>query len=134
MVVFPLRITHCTLHSRRGFTLLEMMLALALFAAGTVAVVELLQRAQAGVGDGESVLIAAHLASRRLEELRNTAYASLANETKASIASPSGYSRFSRAVTVTTPYTNLKQLVVTVYWTATGGETNVSLRTYRSGV
>ena len=126
--------THNTLHRARGFTLLEMMLALALFATGTVAVVELLQRAHAGVGDGESVLIATHLASRRLEELRNTAYASLADETKASIGSPSGYSRFSREVAVTTPYTNLEQVVVTVYWTATGGETNVSLRTYRSGV
>ena len=132
--VVTLHITQFTLHRTRGFTLLEMMLALALFAAGTIAVIELLQRAHAGVGDGESVLIATHLATRRLEELRNTTYASLTSETKASVSSPSGYSRFSREVTVTTPYTNLKQAVVTVYWTATGGETNVSLRTYRSGV
>ena len=119
---------------RRGFTLLETMLALALFAVGTVALMELLQRAHAGIADGESILIASHLGQRRLEELRNTAYSSLTNESKASVSSPSGYSRFSRQVTVTTPYTNLKQIVVTVYWTGPGGETNVSLQTYRSNI
>ena len=121
-------------HHSHGFTLLEMMLALALFAAGTVAVMDLLHRAQAGTTDGENVLIAMQLAQRRLEELRNISYGSLANEAKASITSPSGFTRFSREVTVTTPFTNLKQVVVTVYWTGIGGETNVVLPTYRSGV
>ncbi len=117
---------------RRGFTLLELMLAISVMAVGTIGIVEVFQRAQSGVTDGENGLIALHLAQRRLEELRNTSYASLANEAKASVASPSGYSRFSRQVTVTTPYTNLKQIVVTVYWNVPGGETNVSLQTYRS--
>ena len=111
-----------------------MMLALALFAAGTIGVMDLLHRAQAGANDGENVLIATQLAQRRLEELRNTAYSSLASESKASIGSPTGYSQFSREVTVTTPYTNLTQVVVTIYWTGPGGETNVSLQAYRSNV
>ena len=123
-----------TASTKAGFTLLEMILALVLFATGTVAAMDLFQRAQAGQTDGENVLIATHLAQRRLEELRNTTYGSLANEAKASVSSPSGFSRFSREVAVTTPYTNLKQVVVTVYWNAPGGETNVSVRTYRSGV
>ena len=126
--------TRNTFHKVGGFTLLEVMLALVLFAACTVSLVEVMQHAQAGTGDGESTLIATHLAQRRLEELRNTSYASLANEAKASVSSPSGYTRFSREVTVTTPYTNLKQIVVTVYWTSAGGETSVSLQTYRSNV
>ena len=117
-----------------GFTLLEMMLSLVLFATGTLAVHELMHRAQAGATDGENVLLATHLGQRRLEELRLTAYAGIANEAKASVSSPSGYSRFSRQVAVTTPYTNLKQIVVTVYWNVPGGETSISLRTYRSGV
>lgn len=126
---------HLRRHQRESaFTLLEVMLALALFAASTVSIVEVMQRAQAGTGAGESVLIATHLAQRRLEELRNTAYGSLTDESKASVSSPSGYTRFSREVTVTTPYTNLKQIVVTVYWTSAGGETSISLRTYRSNV
>ena len=116
----------------RGFTLLEALLALVLFAVGMVAGVELLQRSQAATAEGESVLTATALAQRRLEELRNVAYGGLANEAKASVSSPTGYSRFSRQVTVTTPSTNLRHIVVTVFWTAPGGETCVSLQTYRS--
>lgn len=111
-----------------------MMLAIVLFAVGTVACMDLLHRAHLGINDGENVLLATQLAQWRLEELRNNTYASLANEAKASIASPAGFSRFSRQVTVTTPYANLKQVVVTVYWNAPGGETNVSLQTYRSNI
>ena len=123
-----------------AFTLLETIVAVVLFAVGTVAVVEVLHRAQVGAVDGENVLTATHLAQRRLEELRNTAYASLANEATASVSSPSGYSRFCRQVTVTTPFANLKQLVVTVYWNALNPPDcstalmNVSLQTYRSGI
>lgn len=125
---------HPRISASRGFTLLEVMLALALFAVATVALMELLQRSYEGMADGESILSASHLAQRRLEELRNTAYSSLTDESKASVSSPSGFSRFSRQVTVTTPYTNLKQVVVTVSWNAPGGETNVSLQTYRSNI
>ena len=110
------------------------MLALALFAGGTVACVELVQRGQQGQADGEQVLIATYLAQRRIEELRNTAYGSLADESKASVSSPSGYTTFSRQVTITTPYTNLKQIVVTVYWTYGGSESSLSLQAYRSNV
>ena len=120
------------LEGDRGFTLLEVMLTLALVATGTVACAELFHRAQAGNTDGEATLIATGLAQRRLEELRNTSYASLANESAATVSSPSGYSQFTRSVTVTTPYANLKQIVVTVSWAAPGGTVSVSLQTYRS--
>jgi hypothetical protein len=110
------------------------MLALALFAAGTVALMELLRQTQAGRTDGENVLLAMHLAQRRLEELRQTAYASVDDESKASVSSPSGFDQFSREVDVTTPYTDLKQIIVRVYWDAPGGETNVSLQTYRANL
>jgi hypothetical protein len=115
-----------------------MMLALTLLAVGTVACTELIQKAHAGFTDGENVLIATHLAQRRLEELRNVSYANLTAESKASITAPSGFSRFSREVQVDDSLspTHLTQIVVTVYWTTTsptvGGEANVRLQTYRS--
>ena len=115
-----------------GFTLLETMIAMALFASGTLAILELIQRSHVGASDGENVLIATHLAQRRMEELRRVAYASLADESQAAVDDPSGLTRFQREVTVTTPYTNLAQVVVRVYWTAPGGDTNVSLQTYRA--
>ena len=120
---------------RAGFTLLEMLLASVLFATGTIAIMSLIQQAHAGMAEGENVLITTHLAKRRLEELRNTAYGSLASESKASVTSPSGFTRFSRAVTVTDEplsLSSLKQIVVTVYWDTQGGEASTSLQTYVS--
>ena len=116
---------------RGGFTLLEIMISLVLFSVGTLAIMSLMQRAHAGIADGENVLIATHLAQWKLEALRNDAYADIASESKASITTPSGYTRFSQAVTVTTPQTNLKQIVVTVYWDTPGSEADVSLQTHR---
>jgi len=123
--------------ARGGFTLLEMMLALVLFAVGTIAVMDLLHRAQIGSSDGENARLATSLARRRLEELRNVAYGSLANEAKARLASP--WDRFCREATVTTPSTNLRQVTVTVSWDPPDCTTNSSnpyvvLQTYRSGV
>ncbi len=122
------------LKSASGFTLLEILLAVVLFAVGGVVMLDLLHRGQAGSTDGENTLIATHLATRRMEELRNVAYASLANEARAVISDPAGYTRFERQVAVTTPYANLRQVVVTIYWQVPGGETNVSLQTYRSAI
>lgn len=116
----------------RGFTLLELMLAVVLFAVGTVAAMDLMRHAGQGSADGENTLIALHLARRRLEELRNVPYASLADESRADVSTPSGFTHFERTVEVTEPATNLSDVLVTVYWTGPSGETNVSLRTARS--
>ena len=126
--------------TERGFTLLEMMLALVLFASATVAAMELLHRAQAGSTDGDLTLLATYQAQVCLENLRSLTYASLTvgsgvmtgtNGCGTSVASlPSG----SRSVTITQPYTNLKQVAVTVSWTAPGGSPNVALQTYRSSI
>jgi len=123
--------------SRRAFTLLELILSLALLAVGTVALMGILHRGQMGIAGGENVLIATQLAKRRLEELRNVAYGSLASESEARVSSPSGFTRFCRQVDVTTPDTNLRQIVVTVSWdppdcTTSSSNPNVSLQTYRS--
>ena len=66
-----------------------------------------------------------------MESLKNTAYASVANEVKAAV---SGFSAFQREVTVSTPVTNLKQITVTVYWYNKTNELSTSLVTYRSNI
>ena len=114
------------------------MLALVLFAVGTVAAVELIQRAQAGINDGENVLTATLLAQRRLEELHNASYANL--DAQAGTENPvSGFSAFGRTITVTPmtttpPYNtaHLKQVAVRVYWNSPGGQADVTLQTLRS--
>ena len=105
------------------------MLALVLFAVGTVAIVELLQRAQAGGTDAEEVLLATGVAQRCMEELRSVSFASLASAT---CAAPSGFTQFTPTVAVSSVNANLSQVAVTVSWRAPGGTTNVALQTYQS--
>ena len=129
----------------RGFTLLEMMLALVLFATGTIAAMELLHRAQAGATDGENVLIATQLAERCLEGYRRVPYAQLGAASATTVcnipASPAIFTSFSPTVTATpqtsvSPYNtaSLTRLDVQVAWAAPGASTttNVTLSTLRS--
>ena len=116
-------------HLKEGFTLLEMMLALVVFAVGTVAAVELMQRSQAGQSDGENTLIATGVAQQCMEELRSVSFGSLA---AATCSAPSGYALFTPAVAVTSINANLSQVAVTVSWSAPGGTVNVALQSYRS--
>ncbi len=117
------------------------MLALVLFSIGTVAAIELVPRAQAGARDGEYVLLATYRAQECLETLRNSTYASLTVGGDMSGVNGCGTSvselpSATRSVTISaTPYTNLRQITVTVSWTPPGsGSTNVAVQTYRSGV
>jgi type II secretory pathway pseudopilin PulG len=124
---------------------MEMMLALTLFAVGTVALIQLLQRGQSGMTEGENVLTAVHLARRCQEALRNVPYANLTLQANSVCTIPAGapFSRFSRTVTVTPqtsvpPYNtaNLTRLDVQISWNAPGtGETaNVTLSALRSAL
>lgn len=124
-----------------GFTLLEMMLALVLFAVGTVAAMELFHRAQAGSTDGENILLATQIAHGCQAALRNVAYGNLAAQADTVCTIPSGaaFSRFSRTVTVTpqtttAPYNtaNLTRLDVRIFWNTPGGTTDVTLSAIRS--
>ncbi len=126
-----------------AFTLLEMMIALVVFAVGTLAAMEVFHRTQAAADDGEYVLLATNVAQQCAEALRNVAYASLTvgSGVMSSVSGcgtgVSGMPSGSRSVTIATPYTNLKQVTVTVTWTppaSSGQTTNVALQTSRSNV
>lgn len=82
-------------------------------------------------GDNESSLIAANLAAEKMELLKRTSYASIANETKAAVTN---FTPFSREVVFTTPVTNMKQVTVTVYWYYKSAELSYSLVTYFSNL
>ena len=127
----------------RGFTLIEMMLAMVLVAVGTVAALELFQQAQAGSTDGEFSARATYLSQECLEALRNQTYAGLTvgsgvlSSVSGCGSSASGLPQGSRSVTVTEPYVNqLKRLAVTISWTGigSGSASNVVLYTYVSNI
>ena len=116
---------------QKGFTLLEVLLALLLFISAFTVLAEAISAGLSSGGDNENSLIAANLAAEKMEILKNTSYASIANETKAVV---SDFTPFQREVGVTTPVSNLKQVTVTVYWTHKASEISYSLVTYFSNV
>ena len=113
----------------KGFTLLEVLLALLIFTAGFVALSLAIYQGLFVSGTSESELMATNLAGEKMEEIRNQSYSTISNESRAAV---SGFSSYEREVTVSTPITNLKQVTVNVYWFTKDDEMNVSLVTYAS--
>jgi len=114
---------------RKGFTLLEVLLAVVLMVTASVFLLQAIGTGLFSGGVNESELIAFNLAAERMESLENTAYASIINEAKTVV---SGFPLFQRQVAVTTPQTDLKQITVTTYWTVKGTEISTALVTYSS--
>ena len=113
--------------SRRGFTILEVLIATLLVGVGTFALMEAFNRGYFGVGDAEDYTLALSLTQEKMEELQDSTFASLTSSAKASVTE---FPDFQREVIVTTPYTDLKQIVVRTYWNVPNGESNVALTTY----
>ena len=115
----------------RGFTLLEVLLAVLLVAVGFVALSQAFSLGLFASGNNESLLVGTHLAQEKMEEIRNKSYANVTNETRTAV---SGFSAFDREVVVSTPSANLKQVNVSVYWLNKDDELNTSLVTYVSNI
>ena len=126
---------------KNGFTLFETLLAVILLAAGIVPLIwafnagmfsatnagKLANASQFTSSDVESVDLALDLAQAKMEEIKNTAFASIASVSKAAV---SNFGSYNQSVTVTSVYTDLKQVDVTIYWTTQGKEINITLSTY----
>jgi len=61
----------------RGFTLLEVLIALAIFAIGVLALVPLFATASWGVRSGREVTMATNLARTYVDRIRNTAFGNI---------------------------------------------------------
>ena len=122
--------------SRKGFTILEVLIAFVLVGTAVVAVMETFGRGFSGTGEVENYSLALSLAQERLEEIKNTAFASVVSD--ASPQNVPGYSStFTRQVSVvtndnSTPCGNsvdLKRVTVMTFWTVPKGQTSVNLTT-----
>lgn len=109
---------------RGGYTLFELILSMTLMVLGVVAVVSVMLTGMAADRAVESRSVAAMLAQGRMEEVRSTAFSSVASVARAAV---SGYPDYDIETIVSG--TNPKQVTVRVYWTHKGANLQMDLVT-----
>ena len=123
-----------SLKTEKGFTLLEVLVAIVLLVVGVAVLVGLFSNALIGSSDAENTTIAMNLIQGRMEEIRNLGFSNIIPEPKVDV---SGFPGFQRKVSIDDPegdptVNDLKQVTVTVYWIFKGNEVNISAVTYVS--
>ena len=111
---------------KRGFTILEVLITTLLVGISIFALMEAMNRGIFGVSDVENYSLALSLTQRKLEEIKDSSFASINSVARAQILD---FTTFDQKVDMTSLHTYLKQVDVTTYWTVKGGETSVSLST-----
>ena len=118
--------TKCEVRSTKtGFTLLEVLITVAIFAIGVVVILWALNTGLFARNDIESVAKALNISQARLEEIKNAAFGNINNSGPTPDAA---FSTFNTTVNASNN-SNIKQVDVKVSWATRGGNTNVSLTT-----
>jgi type IV pilus assembly protein PilV len=111
----------------KGFTLLEVLLVIIILAAVFFPLLQMFSSGLVVSDEVRGTNTAVILAQQKMEDIKNTAFASITSESRTVISS---YPAYSRQVNVSTPQTNLKDIQVIVYWAAgEGAGTSVSIET-----
>lgn len=109
--------------TNHGFTLLEFMLALIIFSAGVIAIVQAFNAGFLSSEDVSNVDLALNIAQAKMEEIKNTNFSSLADSGP---APDTNFSNFNLTVNVAEGQ-NPMRVDVTVNWNVKGGQANVAL-------
>ena len=110
----------------KGFTLLEVMVAVIILGFGLLAIMHLFPIGLKASKLSQDTTVASFLSQAKMEELKNTVWSSIVNETKSEI----GGTIFSHEVTVYELEADLlKRVTVAVFWTDYGAERSVKLVT-----
>lgn len=108
----------------KGFTLLEILLAVILLVGGVFALSQAMSRGMLASTDVENTALALNIAQAKMEEIKGTVFA---NITGSGPLPDPNFPNFN--VTVTVTGTDPKQVGATVVWNAPGGSTYVALTT-----
>jgi len=104
--------------NNKGFSLIEMLIAVTILAVGLLAVAGLQVTAIQGNSQGSSISQATTLAEDRIEAIRNMDYAAISFASNPDIETNVDGTRYTREtlVEVDTPMVDLKKITVTVRW------------------
>jgi len=121
-----------TKFNNKGFTYIELVLAMAIISFIVLAFTQLFLRSSVSVESAELQTLAYNFAADKMEELRNTAFAAIVNEGPADDANTQALGQagkiFQRQVIVTpTASTNLIQVDVIVTWIEGGQNRQVQI-------
>ena len=113
----------------KGFTLIEVLIAMAILSVGLLGTAALITGIIKGNQISNRVTIGTTLAQDKMEEIKGDSYSNAVTETKAFLPSPDD--QYEREVTVVddSPAANMKTITVTVYW---GSDKSVVLQTILS--
>ncbi len=121
---------------QEGFTLLEVMISLAILAVGILGVVGMFSTSIGGNAQGRRMTEASALAQAKLTYLTNMeVYGSLANGSEAGLKSDgTSGGIYDRSWTISTPVSTLKmkRITVKVAWTSKGYTHQVEMTTLRN--
>jgi type IV pilus assembly protein PilV len=124
------------MNNKEGFSLVEFMIAIGILTVGLLALVGLQSTSIKGNSSSKNSNSAILLGEKKMEELKNTSFTSLALGTTSDPNNPLTSSDgtgglFNRSWTIQTysGSTNMKQITVTMTWTVGGNSYSTSLDT-----
>jgi len=118
-----------TIHNNKGFSLIEILVAIIILSIGFLGTILLTTGIIRGNQVSNKVTTATTLAKNKMEDINRLGYSNTVSETRAFLSSP--YNNYERKVTVVdnSPATKMKTVTVEVYWESSK---SVSLKTILS--
>ncbi len=123
----------CKLHNNKGFTLIEIMISIAIIAIGIFAVMSLIITVMKGNTLSKRVTTATTIAQGKMEDFKSMDYDSVVDDPGTDTATAYDTVYYWEAnIEDDTPATDTKTITVDVYWSSGGTNTthnNVELKT-----
>ncbi len=127
------KLNMCKLHNNKGFTLIEIMISIAIIAIGIFAVMSLIITVMKGNTLSKRVTTATTIAQGKMEDFKSMDYDSVVDDPGTDTATAYDTVYYWEAnVEDDTPATDTKTITVDVYWSSGGTDTthnNVEMKT-----
>ena len=117
---FALRFSHCAIVSKKGFTVIEVLITLLVFAIAMIGITNMRALSLNGSFFNKDATTASSLAQKKLEELKNTPYSSITSSSSQQNNMNISWTVVPDSATVTDGSTtttyNFKDVTVSVTW------------------